>query len=69
MADIELPEITEVQRMRLEPGDKVAVYVPVAISMAAAHEIKEKAAAVLGLDEDSVLVLGSGITLGVVSQP
>jgi len=67
MEDIKIPEITEVQRLRLEPGDKVAVRVPDRISAQSADFIKEHVSAVLGIGPDSVLVLGSGISLAVVT--
>lgn len=58
-------EIGDIERIRLEPGDKIAVKVPAPVSMAAAQELREKVSAALGIDAARVLVLVNGISLAV----
>lgn len=67
----QLPSITEVQRLRLEPGDALVITVASAtVSMASAQAIKEQVRAALNLPDNSpVLVVGPGVSVGVVSPP
>ena len=62
----DLPEITEVQRLRLEPGDALVVRLESEPSMQSADAIKNRVRAVLDLDTVPVLVLGPGVSLEVV---
>jgi hypothetical protein len=63
----ELPEITEIRRVRIEPGDSVVVRTQARIDMATAARIKELASAALGIDAGRVLVLSEGTAIEVVS--
>lgn len=66
---MDIPEITEVQRMRLEPGDKLIVRIEARVDMATADVIKKHIRGVLGLAEDfPVLVLDRGANVEVVSS-
>ena len=66
---IEIPGNAEVQRLRLEPGDKLVVRVPGRIDRASAAALQEVTRAALGLREDvPVLVLSEGADLEVVSS-
>ncbi len=61
-----LPEITEVQRLALKPGDSLIVRVPVQLDMATADYVTHKVRAVLRLPDDfPVLVLPDGMSLEV----
>lgn len=66
-----LPEITDVQRLRLEPGDALVLHLAAdRISAADALMVKERARAGLGLGDDvPLLVLAAGHRLSVVSAP
>jgi hypothetical protein len=68
MQDTGLPEITEVQRLRLEPGDRLVIRCESRLDMATGQRIKEHARAALKLGDDfPVMVLGDGIDVDVVS--
>ncbi len=62
-----LPEITEVQRLTLKPGDRIIVRVPARIDEATADRIKDRLRALLG--DVQVLVLDSGMSLEVAEGP
>lgn len=62
----DLPEITEVQRLRLEPGDALVVRLEREPDMDEAARIKARVRATLGRDTVPVLVLGPGASLEVV---
>lgn len=67
----ELPEITEVQRLRLEPGDALVVHLNAhSIDMESAGLIQARVRAVLGLDDSfPVLLLAKDTDVEVVSTP
>lgn len=70
MQDTELPEITAIERLRLEPGDKLIFRHAGVVSEAAAVEVKHKVREILGLGDDfPVLVLGDGWAVDVVTTP
>lgn len=73
MTAVELPEVTEVQRLRLEPGDSLVVHVDDRnrhLTMANAADLQGRVRAVLGLASDfPVLVLPHDMSLEVVSWP
>ena len=63
----ELPEITEVQRLTLKPGDRLVIRSDEVLSAETAARLTEIARARLGLDADvPVFVLGQGMILEVV---
>jgi hypothetical protein len=64
----ELPEITEVQRLRLEPGDALVIRLEREPSMAEADAIKERIRVVLGRDDLPVLVFGPGASIEVTAS-
>lgn len=69
----QLPEITEVQRLRLEPGDKLVVRADMShlkMTQYDAEMIQRQVRAVLHLPDDfPVLVLPAGMSVEVVSAP
>ncbi len=61
-----LPEITEVQRLALKPGDRIIVRSPERLDPATVDYVKRKALAVLQLPDDfPLLVLPDGMSLEV----
>lgn len=63
-----LPEISDVQRLRLEPGDSLVIRCPERLDMATAAEVKERVRAILRLADDvPVLVLPEGLGVEVLS--
>ena len=61
-----LPEVTDVQRLTLKPGDRIIVRVPVHIDMATADRMKERVRVILKLPDDvPVLIMDGGISLEV----
>ncbi len=63
----ELPEITEVQRLVLKPGDRLVIRADEVLSAATAARLTEMARERLNLDADvPVFVLGQGMSLEVV---
>jgi hypothetical protein len=62
----ELPEITEVERLTLRPGDRLAVHVDAEIDAETAAYIQLRVQAVLGV-EFPVIVLSRGFGLKVLS--
>lgn len=58
-----LPEITEVKRLTVHPGDRVIVRCVRDPNMHEAHEIKQKVEAVLGVP---VLVHGPSVDIEVI---
>jgi hypothetical protein len=63
----DLPEITDVQRLTLKPGDRLVVRSPDRLSAQAADMIRQRVIAAFALDPDApVLVLPSGISVEVV---
>jgi hypothetical protein len=66
----ELPEITEVQRLTLRPGDRIIVRTPERLDMATAERVHHRVLAVLQLPDDfPLLVLPEGMTLEVAEGP
>lgn len=60
----ELPEITEVQRLTLKPGDRIIVHVQGHVNAQMAHLVKERVRTELRLSADvGVLVLDEGMNL------
>ena len=65
----ELPEITEVQRLTLRPGDSLIVRVPERISQQIADMLKWRLRETLGLDPTTkILILDSGMSLEVAER-
>jgi hypothetical protein len=63
-----LPEISDVQRLRLEPGDSLVVRCPDRLDMATAAEVKERVRVILRLADDvPVLVLPDGMCVEVLT--
>jgi hypothetical protein len=63
-----LPEISDVQRLRLEPGDSLVVRCPARLDMATVVEVKERVRAILRIADDvPVLVLPDGMGVEVLS--
>jgi hypothetical protein len=60
-----LPEVGEVRRLHLGPGDHLVITYPVPLSQSSAIRLKERAHAVFGPDVP-VLVLDCGAELAVV---
>jgi hypothetical protein len=66
----ELPEITEVQRLTLKPGDRLVIRADEVLSAATAERLTEIARIRLGLGDDfPVFVLGQGMSLEVLEPP
>lgn len=67
---MKLPEITELRRLRLEPGDSLVLTVDaVRLDMATAEALKDRTRAALGVDESvPVMVMEAGTKLEVVSH-
>ncbi len=63
---MELPEITEVQRLQLRPGDRLIVRTDTRLDMATADRIKRYVKDVFGEDVP-VLVLDKGAGLEVMA--
>lgn len=64
-----LPEMTEAERLRLEPGDALALHVGVEeVDQAQADEIKARIRGLLGLPDLPILVLGRSNSVEVI-QP
>jgi hypothetical protein len=62
-----LPEITEVQRLTLKPGDRIVIRADQVLTNQQAHELTQMARVRLRLPEDAPLfVLGKGMSLEVV---
>jgi hypothetical protein len=63
----DLPEITEVQRLTLKPGDRLVIRADEVLSAETAARLTEMARARLSLPADApVFVLGRGMSLEVV---
>ncbi len=63
-----LPEITEVQRLTLKPGDRVIVRTPQPLDMKTADYVEHAVRARLRLPDDvPVLLLPDGMSLDVVN--
>ena len=60
-----LPEITDVQRLAVMPGDGLIVRVPVRVDMATANRIKERVRQVFG--DVPVYVLDMGMSIEVAA--
>ncbi len=60
-------EIGEIERIRLEPEDRIAVSVPARIDQATGARIENVVAERLGISKDRVLVLGEGMSITVVT--
>jgi hypothetical protein len=61
-----LPEVTEIQRWALRPGDRLIVRVEQEINPQQVDEIRRRVRVVLGLpDEVPILVAGKGISVSV----
>lgn len=61
-----LPEITDVQRLTLKPGDRIIVRTEARLDMATADYMRNRVRAHLGLADDfPVLILADGMTLEV----
>lgn len=64
----EVPQITDVQRLHLEPGDALVVRVDASrIDMAAAASIKARVREVLRNPDIPVLVIGPGTEISTLS--
>ena len=65
-ADAALPEVTDVQRLTLRPGDAIVLRVPSRISAQIADVLKERVRAKLGLGPDvPILILDGDISIEV----
>ncbi len=65
----DLPEITEVQRLTLRPGDSLVLRVPQNLSPDVADRLKERLRETLGLDlSTKIVVLDSGMSLEVAER-
>lgn len=65
-----LPEITEVQRLIVKPGDRIIVRTEARLDMATVDYMKRHVRASLGLADDfPVLILGDGMSLEVADLP
>lgn len=63
----QLPEITEVQRLTLKPGDRLIVRTDEKLSDQVAAALRERLHAWLGLPDDvRVLILDRGVSIEVV---
>ena len=63
-----LPEVTEIQRWKLEPGDRLIVATDRVVSLSDVERIKERVRAALALPADfPVLVHGTDATVEVVN--
>lgn len=61
-------EITEVERLALQPGDRLIVHVEQLVSAADADRIAQIVRARLALPDDTpVLVTGAGVSVAVVT--
>lgn len=70
LTDSGFPEVASVQRVDVRPGDRFVVTFGEAfthVSLADAQTIKARAAAVLGVEPDRILVM-AGATLTVLSR-
>lgn len=57
---MELPEVTEVQRFRYQPGDRFIVKVPWDVGPREAEEIRQRFRAVAQLPDDTPVVILPG---------
>jgi len=65
----ELPEITDVQRLTLKPGDRIVVRSPERLSPATAELVLERVRTILRLPDDvPVLLLADGMSLEVAES-
>lgn len=64
---MELPEIAEVQRWRVEPGDRIVVLVDYELDVSTGEELGRQVKRILGV-ECPVLVLPRGVRLKVVNE-
>lgn len=65
-----IPEITEVQRLELKPGDRIIVRTPARLTDEQAAYLKERMRTILRLpDELLILVLPEGMSLEVAELP
>jgi hypothetical protein len=64
---VNLPEITDVQRLTLKPGDRLIVRTPERLDMATADLIKKRVKQVFGEDVP-VQVLDMGMSIEVVTS-
>ena len=63
-----LPEITEVQRLRLEPGDILVIRSPQSLTPDDAQMVQQRVRVILRLPEDfPLLVLPGGMSVEAVS--
>jgi hypothetical protein len=61
---MDLPDITEIQRLTLRPGDRIVVHADADLSLQAADMIKEKVRRGLSLGPDvNILVVGRGMSI------
>ena len=66
---MDLPEVTEVERLTLKPGDRLIVRVPEKISQDIVDRLKERLRAALGLDPTTkIVILDSGMSLEVAER-
>ena len=68
--DIALPDVTDVQRLDVRPGDRFVITLDaglIGVSGADVRTIKERAAHVLGVEPDRILVM-AGSSLSVLSS-
>lgn len=63
--EVELPELSDMQRLALEPDDILVVRTERRVTLEQADTVKQRLAR-FGIDPDRVLVLGDGTTLAVV---
>jgi diaminopimelate epimerase len=62
----ELPPITEINVLHLEPNDTLVVHVEQQITQQMAHDIKALVADTVGIDVDRVLLVSGPISLTVI---
>lgn len=66
MTGADLPEITEVQRVTIRPGDRVVVRLAVQVDDATTDKVAEMVARYLTISRRRVLVLGPNVSVEVM---
>jgi hypothetical protein len=64
---MDLPEITEVKRLTVRPGDRLVVRFAESLDMAAADAVKAQVRAAAGIEGVRVIVLDGGADLEVLA--
>jgi hypothetical protein len=69
MTDDSIPQVKDVTRLRLEPGDALVIRLETRPDEHDVHMIKERVRATFGRDDLPVLVTGPDVTVGMVALP